>query len=182
MSNNKKLTQLIVTLIDKAKNNLKKAQFVEGETFLVYNLSVIGISEINPSVLCPVYQDDDQINCLRSGELWSLGFISEGTPIHNMPEFEGADAIEGLLNNECGILVDDGYGYVRGIILMLYDGVFNHNYETQLYGLSRYKDNFGLDESIELFTSLVGDNWNDEKNTNGWRLLPKHIRDSNAIN
>lgn len=178
--NDKKLINLIVTLIDKAKTNLKKAQFEGNKTFLVYNLSILEITEITPSVLCPVYQDNDQINCLRSGELWSLGFISEGTPIHNIPEFEGTVAIEDLINNKCGLLIDDDYKYVKGMILMLYDGVFNDNNETQLYGLSRYEDNFSSDESIKLFHFLVGDNWNDEKNTNGWRLLPKHGKDSNG--
>lgn len=177
----KEMTKLITTLIDKAKNNLKKTQF-EDETFLVYNLSVLGITQIVPSVLCPVYQDNFRTNCLRSGELWSLGFISQGTPIYNEPEFEGASAMEGPLEDKCGILVDDNYRYVKGIIFMLYDGTFHPDDGTQLYGLLRNKDNFGHDESIKLFKFLVGKNWNDEKNSNGYWLLPKHYGDKNVIN
>lgn len=166
-----RLTHVIKTLIQKTTQNLKASQF-PSDTILVLNLSVTTFSA-EPATLCPAYQGESLWRYLRTGELWSLGFITPGTPIYATPEFEGATAIDKVPlseRNYWGILANEEYEYVKGIVIMTKE--LDGNEDTKSYGLIRNVDYFDKGKRYTPFFQLVKDNWNDEYNSNGYYLLP----------
>lgn len=158
------------TLLEKTRGNIKADQFANPNTFLVLNLSVIPPLVADPKALCPVYPDDYMFPKAVTGELWMVAFGNKGMLIFGTPEFEGNSCVEGVFE-KVGILVDSEYNAVAGIIFMIHplSGPF------QLYGLFRSSDWADWQEQnpclVNKVQTLVGRNWNDCRNSNGWQLV-----------
>lgn len=160
----------INTLLEKTRGNIKADQFANLNTFLVLNLSVIPPLVTEPKALCPAYPDDYMFPKSVTGELWMLAFGNPGMLILGTPEFEGKPCVEGIFE-KVGILVDSEYASVAGIILMVHP----LGATSQLFGLFRSNDWSSWKDHapafVENLQSLVGENWNDSLNSNGWRLV-----------
>lgn len=166
----KPITQVIKTLLNKSKNNIKAEQYSGKDTFLVLNLILLGTFSNSKKGLCSSYVDDYLFQKPISGDLWMLAFGTPEMLIHGQPQFEGKPCIEGTLN-DYGILVDSNYDNIAGIIVMVYQS----DSITQNYALlknSKYENwsshEFDLLENI---LNLVDSNWNDEIDSNSWKLL-----------
>jgi len=158
-------------LIDKASGNIKEGQYVGAPTFLflVLNLMLIdghfnGNSDLRPIV--PSYPHEWSV---RTGTLWTLSFGSVGQLVHGTPEFEGLPGVEGTLERE-GVLVNLNYEKVAGVLLVMHP----LGKEPTMYGLRRYADAQCWDSKrpdlSTVFHALVGKDWNDDRDSNGWHL------------
>lgn len=160
------VTAVIETLIEKTKQNLKKEQFSNGVSFLVLNLSIIPPFRTENFILRPAYCDDYMFKKCISGELWMVAFARPGMPVLGMPEFEGKPCVESIIDRY-GILVDQEYDFVDGILFMIHPWQRN----AEIWGLFSYdkyvswKDN--EPDIVNTLNSIVGNNWNDDKDTNG---------------
>jgi len=163
------LMSVINTLVEKVRGNIKADQFARPNTFLVINLSIIPPFITEPKALRPAYLDDFMFSKAVTGDLWTLAFGKVGMPILGTPEFEGKPCVEGTFD-KIGILEDQDFSSVTGLIFMI------HPWQrpSELWGLFRSADlsKWG-DGNVELLTqlqALIGNNWNDCGDTNGWRL------------
>lgn len=163
------ITAVIETLIKKTKNNLKEGQFSNGVSFLVLNLSVIPPFRTENFVLRPAYCDDYMFKKCISGELWMVAFARPGMPVLGIPEFEGKPCVESIID-QYGILAAQEYNFVDGILFMIHPWGKN----TEIWGLfshDKYVSWADNDpEIVNILNSIVENNWNDDKDTNGWRL------------
>ena len=73
---------------------------------------------------------------------------------------KGKPSIEGTIDS-VGILSDAEFDYVAGIIFVVYD----LSGESRLLALLRSRDDVSED-----IVKLVGRNWNDKEDSNGWAL------------
>jgi len=163
------ITAVIETLIEKTRQNIKSGQFPNDKSFLVLNLSIIPPFRTENYVLRPAYCDDYMLSKAVSGDLWIIAFAQPGVPILGIPEFEGKPGVESIMTKS-GILIDPDYEYIAGILLMIHPW----NKDTDIWGLYSY-DKFTTWEDNEpdvmkTLLSLTGNNWNDDKDTNGWQL------------
>jgi hypothetical protein len=163
------ITAVIETLIEKTRQNIKSGQFPNGKSFLVLNLSIIPPFRTENYVLRPAYCDDYMFSKAVSGDLWMIAFAQPGAPILGIPEFEGKPGVESIMAKS-GILSDTDYKYIAGILLMIHPW----NKDTDIWGLYPH-DKFttwGDNEPdvVKTLLSITGNNWNDDKDTNGWRL------------
>lgn len=127
------VTAVIETLIEKTKQNLKKEQFSNGVSFLVLNLSIIPPFRTENFVLRPAYCDDYMFKKCISGELWMVAFARPGMPVLGMPEFEVKPCVESIIDRY-GILVDQEYDFVDGILFMIHPWQRN----AEIWGLFSY--------------------------------------------
>jgi hypothetical protein len=162
------ITTVIETLIEKTRQNIKSGQFPNGKSFLVLNLSIIPPFRTENFVLRPAYCDY-MFSKAVSGELWMIAFAQPGAPILGIPEFEGKPGVESIMEKS-GILSDPDYEYISGILLMIHPWRKN----TDIWGLYSYgkfvtwQDN--EPDVVNTLLSLTGNDWNDNKDTNGWQL------------
>lgn len=158
------------TLLEKTRANIKVDQFSNPNTFLVLNLSVIPPLVTEPKALCPAYPDDFMFPKAVTGELWMVAFGNSGMLILGNPEFVGKPCVEGIFE-KAGVLVDHEYASVAGILFMIHP----LGDVAQLFGLFRSNDWASWQdcnpELVESLQTLVGKNWNDCQNSNGWRLI-----------
>lgn len=177
---NGSLTAVINTLIDKARQNLKKDQFKHQDTFLVLNLSVLEPFETSKAALRPSYPSKLDYVASVTGELWMAAFGQPGMLVQTIPEFPGKPAIEGLLSRT-GILSDPDNDFVAGILFIIHPW----GAPAQMLGLFRAEDMEAWDDAgarsgpgqSEVSTTLrqlLGDDWNDSRDTNGWALA-RHV-------
>lgn len=170
------LTAVISTLVDKARQNLKKDQFKHPNTFLVVNLSIIGPFEATTAALRPSYPSKNLYIASVTGELWMAAFGKPGMLIQTMPEFEGKPAIEGVLPTT-GILSDPTNDFVDGILFIIHPW----SKPAEMWGLFRSVDIEGWDDQgphsgtdeggvAATLRRLLGHRWNDCRDTNGWAL------------
>jgi hypothetical protein len=162
-------TAVIETLIEKTRQNIKSGQFPNGKSFLVLNLSIIPPFRTENFVLRPAYCDDYMFSKAVSGELWMISFAQPGAPILGIPEFEGKPGVETIMEKS-GILNDPDYGYIAGILFMIHPWRKN----SDIWGLYSY-DKFTTWEDnepdvVKTLFSITGNNWNNDKDTNGWQL------------
>ena len=163
------ITAVVETLIEKARQNIKPGQFPNGKSFLVLNLSIIPPFRTENYVLRPAYCDDYMFKKAVSGELWMMAFANPGTPVLCTPEFEGKPCVESILQ-KAGILTDPDFDMVSGILFMI------HPWQraTEIWGLYNYEKYASWCDTepkiIETLVMLTKDNWNDDKDTNGWQL------------
>lgn len=163
------ITAVIDTLIEKASQNIKAGQFPNDKSFLVLNLSIIPPFRTENFVLRPAYCDNYMFQKAVSGELWMMAFASPGAPVLGIPEFEGKPCVESILKKN-GILVEPDFDMVSGILFMIHPW----QRDTEIWGLydhqkfTTWSDN--TPAIVETLLSLTGDNWNDDKDTNGWQL------------
>ena len=163
------MTAVIETLINKFIQNFKPGQFDYPNTFAVINMSCIHPFRTEPVVLRPAYCDDYMFSKAITGDLWMLAFGKLGMVIHGTPEFEGKPCVEGLLKTE-GILAGDEYRNIKGIFTVIYPW----QHPPVIWGLFRSEDyidwNDNNHELLSTIFNLVGDTWNDDLDSNGWRL------------
>jgi len=170
-------TTVIETLLDKARQNIKAGQFEGGPTFLVLNLCMFTLNSNHQEVLRPVYWADYPFPTPVSGDLWMLAFGKPGMLVFGRPEFEGKSSIEGTFQKR-GILSDPDFEGVAGIIVMTYslDG------QAELFGLFRENDWDSWEPcDWQVVTSIVDDFWNDELDSNGWKLSCRSSCDSTKL-
>ncbi|NGY05942.1 hypothetical protein [Solimonas terrae] len=162
-----RLVSVIDTLLEKTRGNVKRDQFVQPNTFLVINLSLIPPSLTEVQALRPVYWDDSLFPTPVTGDLWMLGFGRQGMLIHDVPEFEGKPCIQGTFG-KAGLLME--FDFIRGVLIVV------HPWQraAEVWGLFREKDcSTWMDEPghpCEYVFKLVGDQWNDDCDSNGFRL------------
>lgn len=167
INDGKNMTAIIRNLIDKSNNNFKSDQYAAAPTCLVLNLMLIDGYYNGNSSLRPVafgYPDEWQI---RSGAYWNLAFGRPGNLVFGVVEFGGKPSIEGQLDRE-GILY--AYPEIQALLII----VHTLGEEPTIYGLAREADTDqwrgGLKPLGDAFYKLVGQNWNDDGDTMGWRL------------
>lgn len=169
---------VINTLLNKFNQNFKPGQFAFENTFLVLNLSLLSPTSTENDILRPAYCHCWSFPTPLSGDLWMLAFGDHGMLIHRHPAFEGDPCVEGFLNSK-GILLDQQYSSVAGIIFMVHPW----NAPTKLWGLFRKNnDSASLKWSPNVhktISPLVTTNWNDEFDTNGWQLHEGLLRNRN---
>jgi hypothetical protein len=158
------------TLLEKARGNVKADQFASPNTFLVLNLSVIPPLVTEPKALRPAYPDDYMFPKALTGELWTVAFGNKGMLVLGTPTFEGKPCVEGIFD-KVGVLVDAEYDSVAGLIFMIHP----LRGPSQLFGLFRGKDwtrwSDYNGELVENLLRLIGKNWNDCGDSNGWQLV-----------
>lgn len=163
----KSLTTIIRNLIDKATNNIKSGQYSDAPTCLVLNLLLIDGHWNGNAGLRPVAFGYPKSWNIRSGVFWNLAFGKVGHLVFGIPEFEGKPTVEGELGRE-GIL--EANPDIKALLLI----VHRWSEEPVFFGLKRESDDdlwlSSLMDMSNTFFKLVGDNWNDEGDTNGWRL------------
>ncbi len=165
----KEYTKMCHNLIDKTVSNIKAGQYTAAPTFLVLNLMLISSHHQGNMELRPVaagYPDTWSVN---TGVLWTTAFGTMGQLVHGQPEFEGKPGIEGPLGRE-GVLTHPDFKEIAGMLLV----VHRLGKSPTIYGLMRDvdKERFGKSDValLKAFYSLVGGDWNDDLDSNGWRL------------
>ena len=161
----RRLSHVIGVLQEKLRQNLHSGQFAKKPTYLVCSLLMLPTYGNTVEILRPTY-------CRRSpygdyqpitGELWMTAFSRSGMLIQSQPEFEGKPSIEGPIDS-FGILADTDFDYVGGIIFVV-------------YGLSGKRHVMALlrseDDMTDTIFHLVGHDWNDRNDGNGWTLNTK---------
>jgi hypothetical protein len=87
--------------------------------------------------------------------------------VHGVPEFEGKPGVEGKLEKQ-GILNESGY--IQGLLVL--NQLFDR--EANLSALLRSSDQVDWEDQAlpihSLLHRLVGDLWNDDLDSNGFRL------------
>lgn len=164
------LTAIIDTLLEKIRNNIKNEQFSNPNTFLVVNLSIIPPYRTDNMVLRPAYCDDYMFSKALTGELWMTAFAKPGMLIHGTPEFEGKPCVESIID-KMGVLSDPDFCNIAGILFMIHPWQL----PAEIWGLFRSEDLKKWEcESpttiMETVLSLTGTDWNDDNDSNGWRL------------
>lgn len=162
-------TTICRNLIDKSRNNIKLGQYAAAPTFLVLSLMLIDGHHTGNADLRPVAHGYPCDWSVRTGAMWTLAFGSIGQFVHAIPAYEGLPGIEGQLERQ-GILVDSNYESIAGMLLV----VHRLSEEPILFGLRRHGDQESWDSTYpeigRAFCGLVGTNWNDDLDTNGWQL------------
>ena len=168
-SNSGPISGVINTLLEKIRQNIKAGQYSQGPTFLVVDLSLIAPDRTDNLILRPAYADDYLFSKAVTGTLWHVAFGRPGAPILGNPEFEGAKCVESIME-KVGVLVDDKFQFVKGIIFVIHPW----NKPAEVWSLERdslhdelARTHPGLLDSLR---QLVGNNWNDESDTNGFCL------------
>lgn len=153
-------------LREKARQNIKRDQFSAPRGFLVLNLTAIPVLSGQPEDFRPVYWSEYTLPHPVSGAMWMLAFGRHGMAIFGHPEFEGKPGIEGYFAGE-GILHE--HTYIAGLFIVRRD--LGGTLHTILLARASDIDKWSEDTAQwEPVASLVGDKWNDELDSNGWRL------------
>jgi len=168
----KECTEMCTNLIDKAVGNIKAGQYAAAPTFMVLNLMLIGSHYNGNMELRPVAAGYPESWSVRTGVLWTTGFGTMCQLVHGQPEFEGRPGIEGVLGRE-GVLAHPHFRKLAGLLLVIH----SLGKEPTVYGLMRDVDRERFEKNdvtlLRAFYSLVGNNWNDDLDTNG-RCLTEH--------
>lgn len=165
----KEYTEMCTNLIDNAVGNIKAGQYAAAPTFMVLNLMLIGSHYDGNMELRPVAAGYPECWSVRTGVLWTTGFGTMGQLVHGQPQFEGKPGIEGFLGRE-GVLAHPHFKELAGLLLVIHP----LGGEPRIYGLMREVDRDRFETSdvtlLEAFYSLVGTDWNNDVDSNGWRL------------
>lgn len=162
-------TTMCLNLIKKAENNIKEEQFTAAPTFLVANLLLIDSHFTGNMELRPLATGWPHDYSEHTGVLWTVGFGQIDQEIRGEPHFEGHPNVEGVLGRQ-GILVNPQFESVAGVLYMLHP----LREASRLYGLwkgARFEE--WRQAKLELCTTLenlVGNDWNDENDSNGANL------------
>ena len=156
------VSHMIKALQDKLRQNLHDGQFARVPTYLVCSLLMLTTCGTTAEILRPAYCSRGRYDYFQpiTGELWMVAFSECGMLIQSEPEFEGKPSIEGKINR-VGILADAEFNYVAGIIFVVYD----LSGKSRLLAILRSRDD--VNDSI---LKLVGHDWNDKEDSNGWAL------------
>lgn len=154
---------VIETISLKLCSNIKEEQFSHGETFLVCNLLELLVAGNDKEIL-PVYFDKQ--GWPKTGVLWSVGFANKGNLIFSPCEFEGLAGIEGSIDFE-GVL--HAKPYIKGIIWVV---KFGSDLSTSMLLRQKDAESYRMEKEgyWQETQKIIGDNWNDEVDTNGWQF------------
>jgi hypothetical protein len=153
-------------LIDKIRQNVKSDQFAGPNTFLVLNLSMLGPWEDTLRVLRPSYpQTEGLFPTSVTGQLWAAAFGRPEMIVQNEPEFEGKPCVEGDLDR-LGVLWESPE--IKGLVFVVHP----LNEPAMVWALVRDFEqmNDHDQEVLEELMKLVGHDWNDAFDWNGFRL------------
>lgn len=165
----KEHTGMSKNLIDKCVGNIKTGQYAAAPTFMVVNLMLIDGHFTGTADLRPVAAGYPQRWSVRTGTLWTVGFGSVGQLVHRIPEFEGLPGLEGQLGRQ-GVLSHPDFKVLAGLLFVVHP----LRGKPKIYGLMREEDREGRGPHVvAAFDKLVGSRWNDELDSNGWKLT-KH--------
>jgi hypothetical protein len=163
------ISTVIDVLIEKTRQNIKRGQFSNPNTFLVVNLCMIPPFRTDNRVLRPAYSDDHMFSKAVTGNLWMMAFAQPGMLVHGCPRVEGKPCVEGVIN-KTGILADPGCNDISGLLFMVHPWGRN----PEIWGLFRSENLVQWRQNepnlIPAMFALTGTNWNDDKDSNGWRL------------
>lgn len=161
------ITAVIETLLEKTRQNIKRGQFPNDKSFLVINLSLIPPFRTENYVLRPAYCDDYMFKKAVSGDLWMTAFAQPRMLVLGIPEFEGKPCVESVIDKK-GILLE--FDIIAGILFMVYPW----QRDLEVWGLYKYEKHMdwrdNTPEIIEILQKITGNNWNDDRDTNGWQL------------
>ena len=163
------ISSVIDTLLEKTRQNIKLEQYSNPNTFLVINLCLIPPFRTENYVLRPSYCDNFMFKKAVTGELWMLAFAQPCMLIQGIPEFEGKPCVESIIN-KYGMLVDSEYASIAGVLFIIHP----LSRSPEIWGLFRSENLTKWEENqpvvFNVLHTLVGENWNDEVDSNGWRL------------
>ncbi len=171
------ITAVIDTLIEKTKNNFKAGQFSKGTTFVVLNLCILPPNRFENCILRPAYYDDHMFPRTVSGELWMLAFGLENMLILGYPSRrQDMTCVESLMTKE-GFLVDHNSSDIAGMLFMIHPW----DKEPEIWGLYTHdKYTAWRDNESTIYSTLhklTENNWNDDKDSNGWQLYHPPVRE-----
>ena len=161
------LIRVIDTLREKSKQSFKAGQFAEGPTI------ALAITDRLPLPggkfgLAPYYYADYIDGGIASGVLWHMAYGRRGTPIFRLPEFAGADSLDGYLDKD-GLFVDESHPFAGPGLIALH----REQGEWCAYGLVNRAypedNNWSIDDTHDAL-SLLCHCWNDEKASRSWNL------------
>lgn len=152
-------------LLDKIENNIKLKQYDSGITFLVINMIRIGPGFTDNRELKPLSTGWPHDYSRHTGVLWTIGFGQLEQGIEGEPHFEGHSNIEGRLERQ-GILVNPQFASIAGLLFVIHP----MREQPRIYGIWK-QERFACWERSQpnlsaALKTLVGNNWNDEGNSN----------------
>jgi hypothetical protein len=161
------LRKLIESIVEKAANNFKEAQFKRGPTFALANVLRLPLLGQGPNGLAALFYENSSGVCV-SGVLWHLAFGTVGAPVHRIPDFEGKPTLDGMLERD-GLLADPNMKLpAAGMMILQHDqgayridGLYDPRWSDQAH-------NWSDTETLEVF-SLLCDGYNDSGNGCGYR-------------
>lgn len=152
--------ELIEIYIDKITNNVKSGQYNLGDTVLLIDIKQLLLGSHWDESSVAVYQEA-MMKSMVSGVLWHTAFGQAGTMIYKPIEFEGKENIDSPLTKN-GILVDNAF--IKGLVFATYK-----NFDERKYlGFYRHSEQ---DEQSCYFISTFCDLYNDDMNSQAWRVL-----------
>ena len=175
------LIRVIDTLREKSRQAFKIGQFTHEPTFALAITDRLMLPG-GKFDLAPYYQDGFRNECISSGVLWHMAYGMRDTPIFRPPEFEGAEALDGRLN-ECGLFVDEANRFPGPGLIVLNREQGKHF----AYGLLRPVSKEDIVDPIEISSDNIDDTqwtvedthcvldllcdfWNDMDARNSWRI------------
>lgn len=156
---------VVDTILEKIRGNLKVGQFPNERSFLVIDLCMLPVISRPKDALRPAYCSEEDNHNILSGELWLTAFGVPGFPVFDAPEFEGRPTIANHFEKR-GFLNDADYGFIAGAIFALH----SMSSPVRLLGLFRPEHLRQHDTACEALMAIVGHNWNDSNDSNGWKL------------
>lgn len=153
-------------LMDKIRQNVKTDQFARPNTFLVLNLSMLGPWEDTPRVLRPSYPETRGLFPTSvTGQLWAAAFGRLDMLVQNEPEFEGKPCVEGALD-KLGVLWESPE--IKGLVFVVHP----LREPARVWALVRDFEKMSDEDQDVLgeLLKLVGEEWNDAVDCNGFRL------------
>ena len=160
-SHDRRLTHMIERLQEKIVESGHFGSTHGIPTFLVCSLLALPPYAYSDSILRPVYcrhVEGEGVYAV-TGELWMTAFSHPGMLVHSEPEFEEGPGLEGRMATT-GVLKRTEFSHIAGILFVTY----RLRGKTRVLGLLR-------DEEVVTETmALLVDAWNDEDDSNGWRL------------
>ena len=156
---------VIETYIEKICQNIKRGQFIFGDTILIVNLKQLLYQGDWTEASLPIYQEQ-RMKSFVSGTLWNVIFGKAGHLIFRPIEFEGKENVDGELTKN-GILVD--HDFVKAVVFLNY-GLGAR--EPKIVGFHRSQE---ASSSILNFLYKFCEFVNDDANTNGWRITQSEL-------
>ena len=161
------LIRVINALREKSLQSFKEGQFMEGPTLalaIVDRLPLPG----GKFELAPYYYADYNDNGIVSGVLWHMAYGRCGTPIFRLPDFAGANSLEGHLDR-FGLFVDETRPFSGPGLIVLH----REQCGRRAYGLVNraYPDdnNWSIDDTHDTLGRLCH-RWNDEEASRSWDI------------
>lgn len=152
--------ELIEIYIGKLNNNIKKGQYILGDTVLMIDIKQLLLDTSWSNAGAALYQEQ-QMKSIASGVLWNVAFGQQGDQIFKQIEYESASNIDSKLTRN-GILID--YEYIKGLIFVAYEN-FQH---PKFIGFYR---NIDEEKPFSVFINFFCNFYNDNLNTWAYRIL-----------